>query len=650
MIDIFGDRGALHDLVKNYEYREEQLLMARFIMERLYAHQNGIIEAGTGTGKTLAYLVPALMYALEEGKKITVSTETKALQKQLIDKDIPLVQELFTRHTGKSFSCSLCLGSANYPCRKRFERIVQQGLFRDSQKGHIEDIAARFKAKKIFTRLDLNIPSRLWDDLCREADSCPSFRCPFAHQCVYLRARKEWNESTLLVMNHYLFFSNIASGKTYLPRSDILIFDEAHSVEDIASAQLGCFAGYDQINEIMSRFHRPRKKNVLLRHITKKVTRTELQALADDITAGASAFFESLRNSFAPKKLTRRAREPLSRGVPLVKLIKEFMVLLAESEDEYDQDEYLKMEFDIARGKLFLYLENLTLMTYQNREEYVYWLERDNSDMPGDIRLRAQPVDIAGIMNSEVLNCHESSIFTSATCAINGDFSYIAARLGIDRCETMELRSTFDYAKQMLVYIARDLPLPDTPDFTMTSTQTASELIRAVQGNCLMLFTSYKMLTETRLMLESMITMSVYSQDRMPASEAMARYLDDHNSILMGTHSFWQGIDLPGDLLRGVLVMKLPFAVPDSPPVEARVERLREAGKNPFIAYQVPEAVIRFKQGIGRLIRSRQDRGIVAVMDSRLLKKPYGKTFIRALPQGCKITYSMEEFRAGLGK
>lgn len=645
MNTIFGKDSPLQNIFEHYEHREEQLLMADFILERLFDRENGLIEAGTGTGKTLAYLVPLILYSLEEGKKVIVSTETRTLQKQLIDKDLPQVEKIFSDHYRKSFSYALCLGSANYPCRKRFERIIQTGAFHKEDTELVNTLSRSFKDKKVFTRLDMPVPSYLWDDLHREADTCNSFRCAFAPQCLYIKARREWNDSNVLIMNHYLFFSNIGTGSTYLPQCEAVLFDEAHSLEDIASSQLGCTAGLNQLMEISAWFYRPRKKNSLLRHITKSSVKNKTIELLTDITKEARKFFESLNKKLPGNKLTLRLREPLITGADLVKKIKDFMLLLMETEDDFDQDEFLKMEFDIARAKLFLFLENLTSVVYQNREGYVYWMEKEKNQLIGDILLRAQPIDIAEIMNREVLSCHESCLFVSATLAIKRDFSYIAGRLGIGHYKSLYLESTFDYSRQMIAYIDGSVPQPSALTYNAASAKIAAEVINEMSGNCLMLFTSYKTLTDIRLILEENLDLPIYSQDRMSPSEAVSRYLGDHNSVLMGTHSFWQGIDLPGDLLRGVIMMKLPFSVPDSPPIEARIERITEAGKNSFAGYQVPEAVIRFKQGIGRLIRSKKDRGVVAILDSRVLHKPYGKIFINALPPGCPVVYSMAELK-----
>ena len=644
MKDIFSDNGPLQGILGNYEYRDEQYRMAQFIMEKLYDRGHALIEAGTGTGKTLAYLVPAIAYAVENGKKITLTTETKTLQKQLLTKDLPLVKKLISGRLDRDFTYSLCLGSSNYPCKKRFELALSKGHFSHEQLKKIEPVSDLFKSGKIFTRLDVTVGQSVWAEICREGESCSSFRCPFISQCCYQKARKEWTQSTVLVMNHYLFFTNIAAGRTYLPETEIVIFDEAHSLEEIASSQLGSTAGYDQLLEITGLFHRPRKQNTLLNHLANKKAKETAVTELKEINAEASSFFESMRGLINRKK-TLRLREPISAGTTLAVKLKNFLFLMNELEEAFSEDEFLRTEFDIARGRLFMYLEALNTVVYQSRERYVYWMEENAAALAGTVTLRAQPVDIAEIMQNDVLSCYESCLFVSATLAVNGDFSYIAGRLGMSAHASLALGSAFDYKSQMVVYIGRDLPPPESREFSPRSAATSAEIISLLGGNCLFLFTSYRMLGEIKGLLQNMIAMPIYSQDEMPSSQAMERYTRDGSSILMGTHSFWQGIDLPGDILRGVIMMKLPFSVPDTPPMEARIEKIVESGKNAFVSLQIPEAVIKFKQGMGRLIRSKKDWGVVAIMDSRILTKPYGRTFFRALPPGCIVIHDLTELK-----
>jgi len=643
MKEIFAPQGILSEIIPSFEFRSEQEQMANFILERLYDSENGIIEAGTGIGKTLAYLVPAVLYAMEQDKKIAVSTETKALQRQLVEKDLPVVRQILQRHLNIEFSYSLCLGSSNYPCRKRFETGMKTGKFQPGELKKLKRVVDLFDGKKVFTRFDVSLPGYLWNEINREGDSCGSFRCPFAGACSYQLARKEWSQSQLLVMNHYLFFTNIASGKTYLPQCDLVIFDEAHSLEDVAASQLGFNLGYKEITDIINLFYNDKRRG-LAGFLEDECMRQEWITSVKQIIPGIGSFFEGMRMHVASDKQYIRIREPVQSGSSLVELLKQFMILIADAEKIFDDENPNRIEFDIARGKLFTYLESLSSFVFQSNENYVYWIERESDALLGDLFLRGQPVDIADIFQREVATCYDSTVLVSATLAIDGDFTYTAGRLGMDRYQSLALKSSFDYQSQMVLYIARDIPDPGSPECIARSTSEAAEIIKHLRGNCLMLFTSYKMLRDVKRILEGAIEYPIHAQDVLTSTDAFARYVNDVNSVLMGTHSFWQGIDLPGDLVRGVIVMKLPFSVPDSPPVEAKMERLQALGKSPFAAFQVPEAVLRFKQGFGRLIRSGSDRGIVAVMDSRLITKSYGKIFLRAIP-GCKIVHSLDELK-----
>jgi ATP-dependent DNA helicase DinG len=643
MQDVFGEQGYISRLIPSFEFRKEQVQMAEFILERLYDSENAIIEAGTGTGKTLAYLVPAVMYALEQDKKIAISTETKALQKQLVDKDLPIVRELAKTFLDSDFTYSLCLGSSNYPCRKRFETALLSGKFSAKDLKKLERVQKLFAGKKIFTFFDLSLPGHLWSEINREGETCNSYRCVFAPVCSYQLARKEWSQSNVLVMNHYLFFTNIASGKTYLPQCEVVVFDEAHALEEIAASQMGFNLGYRELFEIIALF-KSDKKHHIIASIGDDRLRTVCSDLIKKITAEVTRFFEIIRDRVRVDKSYVRLVEPVPEGNTLVTLLKEFLLNLAEAEKFFDDEHPLRTEFDLARGKLFSYIESLSSFVYQNNENYVYWIERESDAILGDLFLRGQPVDIAELFNREVITCYDSSIFVSATLAVNEDFSYIVGRLGIENHKALPLQSSFDYPSQAVLYIARDMADPASDAYNSQAAADAAEIIQFLNGNCLMLFTSYKTLREVKTGLGRLIDLPIYSQDVLSPTDAFDRYVNDDNSVLMGTHSFWQGIDLPGDLVRGVLVMKLPFAVPDSPPMEAKMERIVQAGKNPFTAIQMPEAVIRFKQGFGRLIRSSTDRGIVAVLDSRLLRKSYGKIFLKSIPE-CRVVYSLDELK-----
>ena len=639
---IFDKKGYLSEILPAYEFRNEQLAMSAFILERLYESENGVIEAGTGTGKTLAYLIPAILYCLENDKKITVSTETKTLQKQLIDKDIPIVKEIFSTYFNMDFSFSICLGGSNYPCRMRFEAALRAGKVHAGDLNKFKKISRLFNSREIFTNFDLNLPAYLWDEIKREGDSCNAQRCAFASGCAFQMARRQWGQSHCLVMNHHLFFANIASGKTYLPPFDIVVFDEAHSVEEIAAAQIGFNLGYRELLDIVNRFRGDTRQSLIQNIITNERLRSRCIDSIAKVIPEINAFYEDMRKLMPEGKNSIRIRDRVASGNQLIELLKECMTLMAEADRGIDDENPWRTEFDIARGKLFNYIESLASFVFQHNANYVYWIERDSDTLFGDVSLRGQPVDVSEIVNREIVTFYDSSIFVSATLAVDGDFSYIVKRLGIEHHKMLFLESSFDYKIQAVLYIARDIPDPADGAYNEQASTHAAGIINLLKGNCLMLFTSYKTLREVRKIMSGLIDYTVYSQDISSATDALDQYIKHENAVLMGTHSFWQGLDLHGDLVRGVIMMKLPFAVPDSPPVEAKMERIVAEGKDPFYGFQIPEAVIRFKQGFGRLIRSSTDRGIVAVLDSRILRKSYGKYFLKSVPE-CRIVHSIRE-------
>lgn len=648
MQDIFGAQGVLKEILPYYEYREEQLQMADYLYSSLDSPDNILVEAGTGIGKTLAYLVPTIKHCIDEGKVIAVSTETKALQKQLLDKDIPLIKKILNEKYNINFKASLCLGSSNYPCRRRYEKLIREGQFLFDEQKDVEILRNYFDNDKVFTVYDVDINKNTWNQVRRDSETCNQYKCPYRNKCLFLKVKKEWADSTVLIMNHYLFFSNVYVGKTYLPHFDMVVFDEAHAVEQIASHQLGFDVNLQNFEEIL-RFLYSRNKKAILSNIVDEVKRKNAMRIFFDLECEGKDFFTTLHEIITEKnERTYRLTNPLSEGEDFTDSIKEMLDFLKTLENEFE-DDFIENELDVVQGRLFEVLQNLNMVVYAHQpEEWVYWIEKNDYSAEEIVLLRGQPIDIAEIMNNDVYAFYEKSIFVSATLAINKDFAFIKNKLGLNDAKTLILESPFDYKSNVTIY----LPPGNNPaesNYTDVACMQSAEIIKKLNGRCLILFTSYQMLNNFHEKLQGMIDNPIFSQGEINPVQAVAEYQQSKNGILLGTHSFWQGLDLPGDLLRGVIITRLPFSVPDLPDIKAKIEKCEKAGINPFMGIQVPGAVIKFKQGFGRLIRRSTDKGVVAVLDSRIITKRYGKMFIESIPE-CGVSNSLEQVAGFIDK
>ncbi|MFW5862057.1 MAG: ATP-dependent DNA helicase [Spirochaetota bacterium] len=642
MIDeIFNENGILAELVDGYEQREAQAEMSGCIFESLYNGKRCIIEAGTGVGKTVAYLIPALYYAVTENKKVAVTTETKALQQQIMLHEIPVACRIVKKLTGEDPRYSLCLGSSNYPCRKRLEMVQTHGEVSGAQLKQVAHIGRLMDGRGVVTRFDIRAGEEFWQKICRDPESCGMSRCRYASRCVFLRAKKEWQESHLLVMNHYLFFTNVASGKTYLPDMDAVFFDEAHSLERIASTQLGFRLSAKSLRETLDRLIRKRKGGAVVENVLPPDAAVKVHQITGDILKEADIFFAALQRVFPHASSIHRVKKTLPEGKPLVDALKKSLEFMEAHVNEECEEMELS-EFDMLRGRLFTFMDNLDLFITMGNENFVYWVERQRDVLIGDLDLVGQPVEINDIFSRDVARYYESLCFVSATLAINDDFSYIASRLGLHDYKSMICQSPFQYKRQSILFLNRNGPSPVQDNYAEMAARDAASIISMSGGRTLMLFTSYSMLRSVKNFLEDHLSNGMYCQGEMSATEALSAYRDDVSGILLGTHSFWQGIDLPGDMVRCVIIMRLPFGAPDNPPVQARIERIKEAGGNAFGQYQLPEAVLLLKQGFGRLIRSSRDRGVVAILDSRICGKTYGNVFLKSLPDSRRV-YSIED-------
>lgn len=634
--DIFKEGGCLKDILDFYEHRDSQQKMAVFLENILERGENALIEAGTGTGKTLAYLIPLAKHILDTGRKAAVSTETKALQMQLIEKDLPAVETVLKNLYGYELKSSLCLGSSNYPCYARFNQALNTGSFLYESIESVEQIRALFEAGEIFSYYDLDVSSSLWAEIGRDPDFCNMKKCPYKRSCVYVKVRKEWNSADLLIMNHYLFFSHIKTGKTYLPHFDMIVFDEAHSIHDIACSQMGFNINKKTTGKIINNFRISKSESLIDKISNKEVQKKVKNSFSSFVKDGAE--FHKLIKNITPDTNAKRLRKGFPEGENYLKSAETFWKLYDKSDTFFDENEILSAQYESSKAKLFQLYNNLNMAVYGYEENWVYWLD----SVYGGESLCGQPISADEIFRDEVYGYYESAVFVSATLSVNKNFFYTIKKLGLYEPETLLLESPFNYKCNCSLFLSSDNVNPSSTQFTDYVIAKCTELIEHTDGKTLILFTSYKMLNDVQEELEDNIDHEIFSQSDFAASKAVEYFKNTENAVLMGTHSMWQGVDLQGDILKNVIITKLPFQVPNRPDIESRIEKIVAAGGNSFSDFQIPEAVIRFKQGFGRLIRSGSDSGTVAVLDPRITQKGYGRFFVNSLPE-CRIIKSITD-------
>lgn len=647
MEKFFGPNSLLLDISDGFVYRKAQRDMAEFIASSLRRGGSSIIEAGTGVGKSLAYLIPAIIYAVEFDKKIAISTETKTLQRQLLTCDIPIAEKVL-KSSNFDFSFSICLGSSNYVCKKRFANFIQRGGYIQKDAEYIEAINERIQSSTQFSRFDVSVPERIWHEICRIPEFCTNHKCSFFSSCVFQQEKKRWSESNILIMNHHLFFTNIAAEKTYLPDIDVVIFDEAHSLEDICSELLGFSINENDLPELLNDYFTLRiHEKSLKKKINSKLLK-EIESRIESLKNQNELFFRDQNAKCGGKKHSIIEEKSYESYHIFFDYIHSFMESLHEISLSISEEEAL-LELDVYRSKAFTLFDNIRRYALLENDDFVFWADKSTNNLYGSTNIHGQPIEIASIMKEKVLSYYESLLFISATLSIDNSFNFISERLGIKEFDSVIIHSPFDYETQTLLYIPKTQTPPNSHNYIDFLSQEVLSISEITDGNCLVLFTSHSTMKLIFDTISGKTDRSLHIYGDIPASSVLKNYIHDTNSILFGTNSFWQGIDLKGDLVRAVIITKLPFSVPDKPINIARMKLIETKGKNPFFDYYVPEAIIKFKQGFGRLIRSENDFGIIAILDARIVTKSYGKFFLQSIPQ-CTIVTNIEELRTSYHK
>ncbi len=631
-------RAAAFSAGRPYEFRPQQLQMAVAIAEALCAGRNLCAEAPTGVGKSFAYLVPLLFRARLAARPAVVSTETINLQEQLMEKDLPLLREL----TGIPFKAALAKGRGNYLCRRRLALVTGEqrdrllpgpGLALDLERlldwSEESDSGERDQA-----------PSRLdpesWALVCCESGNCLGPKCRYFRTCFYFKARQEWENADLLVANHALFLTDLGmqcSGEaagSLLPDYGVVVIDEAHTLEDNAAEHLGLRLSRAGMVGYLNRLFNPELgRGLLLRNGEQALTLRNLVAETRDEVYGFFAPFEkflgekseSVRRIHEPGHFPDRLSDKLSR------LYRELSGYL----DWLDEDDEVRPELESQLERCRSFLDGIGEFLEMRDPDAVYYVESDRTG----ITLHAAPLNVAELLRTHLFQRDFPVILSSATLTVRDSFDYYTGRVGFCDGDTVALDSPFG-REQARVYLPRQMVEPTHPDFEQSLLREIPRFIRLTHGKAFVLFTSYRLLRFCAEQLagffrEEGITL-LRQGESLSRSALLREFREDVDSVLFGAASFWTGVDVPGDALSNVIVTKLPFAVPDHPLIAARAERIELAGGNAFRDYSLPEAVLKFRQGVGRLIRSRQDRGIIVILDRRVISKQYGRLFLDSLP------------------
>jgi ATP-dependent DNA helicase DinG len=655
---FFAPGGVLSRTHPAYEFRRGQLQMAQAVEQALAEKRHLIVEAGTGTGKTLAYLMPVI----RSGRRVIISTGTKNLQEQLFYKDVPFLELALYGNTSGRLSVCYMKGRNNYLCRKKLYDLTDQPVLSGLEEiEHYRAIAAWEKTTATGDRAELaELPeaSLLWHKLDARADACIGQKCSEFERCFITEMRRKAMESDLIIVNHHLFFADLAiklqadgaPDAGILPEAAAVVFDEAHELEDVAGNYFGISISNLRLEDLARDVENSMQHNRMLS--------ASLSGALGSLRERSQFFFSLLPPGDGRFAFETRREFLEENGDEFVALNQALTRLAGELEGLPQKPEEV---FSFVRRAQEIQVQLGFALESEDRNT-VFWIERrggrwgsrsgPNKTPEGSVRgrqnvfLQATPIDVGPILRECLWSKLECAVLTSATLAVGGGFEYIRQRLGLEHARESVLPSHFDYESQALLYVPPDLPDPRAPQFTAKAAERIRRLLEITRGRAFVLFTSYAQMNDIYQRLLGEVEFPILRQGDAPKSALLEEFRLTPNAVLFATSSFWQGVDVQGEQLSCVIIDRLPFAVPSDPVVAARVKAIDADGGNAFFQYQVPAAVITLKQGFGRLIRSLHDRGLLVLLDNRILKKQYGRVFVESLPNYKKTTdvRAVEEF------
>lgn len=697
--EVFAPDGRLAAQFRDYEYRPGQLVMAQYVLNCYKQGGITLVEAGTGTGKSLGYLIPALIWARETGEKVVISTHTITLQEQLLNKDIPLAM----RALDWDFTTCLVKGWSNYVCLFKLRQAgAELDLFEQRSAAQLNRILqwVEYTEDGSLADLDFTPFEDVWESVCAESDLCIRGRCPYFPRCFYFQARKKIQDATVLIVNHHLLFADLSirrslgfdTDRAVLPRYYHVIFDEAHHLEDVATTYLGVELSSLGLSKVLNRIHRWGRRSGsgglvgrLLRRmgggadtkddILVRVLQWDVPTAVRQVYDGSQRFFQLLRpfctrgeegttyvlnqetgshtvyseEVFDAYSQLQQALQALSQSMDGV------VEQLEERKEKWDEAEGFWSEARALAGRVTQYKHNLHFVYNADATNYVFWLELGGKNQ-SLVKFCAAPIVVAGELQEALLQHMMSVVCTSATLTADGKFDYLIESLGLkpgdnripvpEPLNAVIIESPFDYERQALLCVPSDMPDPGGSEVSGELTSFLLDLLPLTNGRAFVLFTSYKMLGQVHEQLQRLLPsmgIRVLRQGDAPRGVLLDEFTKDDPTVLLGTDSFWEGVDVPGEALSCVVIAKLPFRVPTEPVTAARVQALESQGRNSFREYMLPQAVLKFKQGFGRLIRTKTDRGVVVVCDPRLLHKAYGKVFLNSLPRCSVVSVPQRE-------